>query len=359
MRDGISKPFLLCLFFFMICLLYPMSCGAGEYGLPVEEVEDGLDTMDVISGSPEDELEDPEDYSDLMEEELKQILNGQLYADVDIVENPDLALSYNENTGMFRYILPDGEYFEINVPLGGWARTRAYLKTSEGLNVYQIWRDGELVSVGGMTEFLQVGDYEITVMDNELGTSGSTGYKLSISFHLYLNERLNLTHINVPMGLFLEDAVLDGVSLEGITGREHYLHLEKDGRYVLRFADGEGKRCFQMEFVRDTVPPALYFDCPVDGMVLTEPVSFTLLERQAQIEIWRNLQTAYATSNVIAMRGDYRMEISDDAGNVRDYEFTLHPDIVIWDKRLLIIPCVALVAVVVSFFYWRRNMRVI
>lgn len=359
MRDGNLKPFLSCLFVLMMWLLCPMVGRAGEYSLPLEGTEEGLDTADGISDSPEDELESLEDYSDMMEEELRRLLNEQQYTDVDIVENPDLELSYNENTGMFRYTLPDGEYFEMNVPLGGWARTRAYLKTSEGLNVYQIWHDGELVSVGGMNEFLQVGDYEITVMDNEVGMSGSIGYKVSISFHLYLNERLSLTHINVPMGLFLEDAALDGDSLEAVTGRENYLHLEKDGRYVLQFADGEGNRCFQMEFVRDTVPPALYFDCPVDGMLLTEPVTFTPSERQAQIDIWRNLQTAYTSANVIAMRGDYRMEVSDDAGNVRDYEFTLHPDLVIWDKRLLIIPCVALAAVVISFFYWRRNMRVI
>ena len=359
MRDGNSKLFLSGLFVLMIWFLCPIAGSAGEFGLPVE----GEDT---VAGSPEDgsgslqgEMESLEDYSDLMEEELSQLLNGQQYVDVDFVENPDLEMSYIENTGMFRYTLPDGEYFEMNVPLGGWARTRAYLTTSEGLSLYQIWLDGELVSVGGMNEFLQVGDYEIRVLDNELGIKGRTGYKLSISFHLFLNESLNLTHINVPMGLSLESAALDGVSLEGITGRERYLHLEKDGRYVLQFVDGEEKRCFRMEFVRDTVPPALIFNCPVDGMLLTEPVSFTPSERQAQVDIWRNLQTAYASSNQIAMRGAYRMEISDDAGNVRDYEFTLHPDIVVWDKRLLIIPCVALVAAVVSFFYWRRNMRVI
>lgn len=304
----------------------------------------------------QDGLEGDSDEVQDMDQDLFRILERALAAG-SVVRDPELELSWDPGRGIFRYTLPDGEYLEMNVPLGGWTREGVRITASSGISFYQVWLDGTLTALGGRDAYTQEGSYEILALD--AGSREKTGYQVTVAFHLYRDLTRALTHINVPAGLRLSRVTLEGVPLENPTGEERYLHLEQDGAYLLEFEDNQGNPCWNMEFVRDTQAPALLFDRPVEGLVLTEPVGFRPTEASARIRILRNGEESYASSWRIAKQGNYQIEVLDAAGNGREYEFTLRTGADFRDPRLLIIPCAALAAIAVCYFKWRGNMRVI
>ena len=61
----------------------------------------------------------------------------------------------------------------------------------------------------------------------------------------------------------------------------------------------------------------------------------------------------------LAMDGHYQITITDQAGNSRQYEFTLRKGFDIRGGYLIIIPVLLLAAAGGIVLYWRRNMRVL
>ncbi len=275
---------------------------------------------------------------------------------VTVEENPPLTLKYNEKEGLFRYMLPDGQYFDTNVPVGGWFRGQARLSLSDGLMAFQVRRDGELTDFSDGLMFNQPGSYEIVMKDNLLGLAGEVSYHVTIGFRLYIDRTMNLSHINAPMGLSVASVLLDG---EPVESGEDFFHTEQDGQYKILFAEPGGKGFWEMNFTRDTVAPALRFDRYVDQCFLDGPVTFTSSEPMATTRILRNRQEAYASMGQIAANGVYHVEVKDQAGNMRDYDFSIQNRYSVWNKKLLVIPFAILLLGAAGFVYWRRTIKVL
>lgn len=322
-----------------------MILDSGEYELRLYRTEERSGSYGVFRFSVENDL------TEALGEGGKVIIE----------EDPPLTMEYDEKEKRFRYFLPDGQYFDTNVPVGGWSREQASITMSDGLNVYQVYRDGELWDASEGLNFNRTGSYEIIVRDNELGLDGEISYKLSIGFTLYLERTMDLSHINAPQGLAVAQVLLDGAGVQEAAAGDQgaYLHLEKDGEYQISFRDPQGRVCWRMEFERDTIAPYLIFAEPVDGRFLTEPVSYIPSEGNARVRILRNLEEVQAPANRIAVSGVYHVEISDEAGNTRDYDFSLRIGHSVWSIKLIIIPLFLLAAAGSAFVYWQRNMRVL
>ncbi len=273
------------------------------------------------------------------------------------VRDPELTLSYDETTGMFRYTLPDGVYFDTNIPIGGWYRGQARLQTSEGLNIYQTYLDGESLGYLSDLSFNRVGSYEIVLRDNELGSRGDISYRLSLAFHLYVDETMNLTHINTPMGLRLSRVLWNGEEVPPES--PDYFRAVRDGSYRLEYTDGRGVSCWSMEFKRDTTPPFIRFTPPLTEETLQEYVSFSPSEVTATVRIERNQEEVAASLNQIRVNGRYHMEITDTAGNMRDYDFSIRKLEELDPHMWIIILCVLLALAAAGAVYWRRSMRVL
>ncbi len=279
------------------------------------------------------------------------------HKEVKLVEDPPLTLSYQESAGLFRYTLPDGRWFDTNVPIGGWSRHRAEFTFSEGLNVYMARRDGEMIGISDGLNFGETGSYEIVARDNELGLEGEFSYRLTLGFRLYLNKTLDISLIRAPMGLSISRAEYDGQLLYIQDGG--FLRLERDGPYRITFADGTGRECWQMEFIRDTVPPLLYFDREADGQTLTDSISFQIPDARTQVRILRGGEPVTAERGVIAVNGSYHVEAEDEAGNVRDYDFVLTARYPMSAAMWVIMLFMVLLASGGVFAYWRRNVKVL
>ncbi len=313
----------------------------GRYELRVY----GSETMDGDYGSFYVTVEN--EYNEMEPEEIP---------DLTEVKNPGLDLRWNADRNVFRYSFPDGAWFETNVPLGGWSRGAAQITADDKLHVYQVYRDGEIVGIGDELDFNEVGGYEIILRDNELGSRGSTAYSAVMTFRLYKNENLCLSRVNTPMGLKLVSARKDGERLD--VADTDCIQLTRDGRYALEYADSSGTICWSMEFVRDTTPPMLRFNVPMDGEPIREDVAFSPSELGADIYLERNNSEVTASLNIIRINGRYHMEVSDPAGNMRSYDFTVTKSADI-DIRSVIVIVLALLALLAGgFVYWRRSMRV-
>lgn len=273
------------------------------------------------------------------------------------VNNPDMEMTYDPQTGRFTYTLPDGEYICAEVPFGGWSGHQTQVEVSENMNVYRVLKDGEPQDFSGGLVFSLPGSYRITLWDNELGLNGDTSYRVDFCFVLYAPAPKNITHINAPMGFQVRSLLWEGNSVE-VKDRS-YAQLERDGTYEILFENPEGTVRWQMELERDTTAPALYFSQDVEKGQTSEYVSFTPSEGNADIEILWNGQQVEAYSPRLAMDGRYQLTITDQAGNSRQYEFTLRKGFEIRSGYLIVIPVLLLAAAGGTIFYWRRNMRVL
>lgn len=305
-----------------------------------------------------DDTEQSGDYGTFVftiENDFASSLEGMEVKPVTNVENPELKLRV-EPDGMFRYTLPDGEYFRMNVPQGGWSRSQVTVELSDNLRAYVVRRDGVSESFAEGLQFAHTGSYEILVRDNEFGMNGETSYTVTICFVLYPSKVLNLSHVNAPMGLSLVSARHNGTPV--VCG-DRFIHLEEDGSWMLEFADSDGIIRWQMEFERDTTPPLLRFSQEVDGKVLTEPAAFTISELTAQVLIKRNGEEAFASLDQIAANGVYHIEVTDQAGNVRDYDFTMAAGQEIDWWIFVLVPVIGLLAAAGIIIYWKDNIRVV
>ena len=277
-------------------------------------------------------------------------------ADLTEIENPALELRWDADRNVFCYTFPDGVWFETNVPLGGWSRGAVQITTDDKLHVYQVYRDGEIVGIGDELDFNEVGGYEIILRDNELGSRGDTAYRAVMTFRLYKNETICLSRVNTPMGLKLVSARMDGERLE--TADTDSIQLTRDGRYVLQYADSTDTVCWSMEFVRDTTPPMLRFNVPMNGEPIREDVAFSPSELGASIYLERNRSEVTASLNIIRVNGRYHMEVSDPAGNMRSYDFTVAKSADINIRGVIVVALAVLALLAGGFVYWRRSMRV-
>ena len=273
------------------------------------------------------------------------------------VSNPEMELSYSAESGQFTYTLPDGEYFRSTVPFGGWAGIRAQVETSGNMNVYRVLKDGEPQDFSEGLVFTQPGSYRITMWDNELGLNGDTSYRIDYCFVLYSSRPQNVSHINAPMGFEVESVSWNGVS-QG-TADPSFAHLELDGTYEITFLAPEAGARWSMRLTRDTTAPALWFSEDISGGRAEDYLDFIPSDPDCQIDILWNGQQAEAYGSRLAMDGRYVITVTDQAGNSREYDFTLRKGFSIWSGYMIIIPVLLAAAAGGTILYWRRHMRVL
>lgn len=273
------------------------------------------------------------------------------------IENPKLELlSYSED-GFFSYSLPDGKTFQTSIPVGGWSSQPLKLREAEGITVYRVLKNGEAVDFIDGLNFYEDGSYQVTMRSNELGLEGNKSYLLRLNFRIVSSDRLNISHLNAPMGFQAVSIVKDGQ--EKAASRKDCIHLSEDGKYQLNFLSEDGKIIWRMIFTRDTIPPHLTFSAPITGEELEQEVSFLPSEENCRIQIRRNLKEISNYRNLLTEDGSYNIEIIDSVGNARSYDFVIHKkqewSFLYW----FIIPAVFLAAAGGVIVYWRRNMRVL
>ena len=73
----------------------------------------------------------------------------------------------------------------------------------------------------------------------------------------------------------------------------------------------------------------------------------------------RNSEYYTPAANTLAVAGNYRITVSDQAGNVRAYDLKIQDDIRLFDIRMIILLAVVLAGAAVYLIYLRTHMRVL
>ncbi|MBR1471860.1 MAG: hypothetical protein IJ600_09505 [Lachnospiraceae bacterium] len=274
---------------------------------------------------------------------------------MEIIREPDMLMFYDAEASRYRYILPDGQWIECNIPQGAFTRGQVNFNTSNAISGLAHYRDG--VSGVGRGPFLESGSYVVTFWDLNVGGDANKAYRLDFCFTIYSDIVMNLSHIEAPAGMETAEVQLDGRPLLLSDTDRRFLQCREDGEYQIAF-EGGGAR-YEMRFVRDTTPPAVRFTPEYSyGKQYDRTVYFTPTDPQAQLEVLRNQTEVSFPKGEIIANGEYTLTVSDAVGNSREYRFSIRAPIPLPWKQYGIVFVIGVLALTGASVYWRRNMTV-
>lgn len=274
---------------------------------------------------------------------------------INIIREPEMELLYDKISGIYRYTLPDGEWIEANIPQGAYHRGEVSVRCSSNLSNLSSYLNNELYTGEG-GNYKEPGDYMITFWDLEVFGDDGTAYRVDFCFHIYNDYRMNLSIIPAPMGMSVSKVIFNGT--ECAVKNKEFVHLFEDGDYSIEFTAENAS--YTMVYTRDSISPCVIFSRNFeDGAVLKKEVSFNKGPDVSAMVIYRDGAEVTALGGKVAVNGQYKIEVSDSAGNMRIYYFTLRAGNPFPVKNLVILLLSFLLAAVVLLLYARRHVKVV
>ena len=345
-----------------VLLLIPLSAKAAD--LPPEQTDTGSVSENAPQGVSENAIDIP-GWGSLSQEDIDELAGMARQATGEYLDQnnerpliierePDLELLYLPEYNHYRYVFPDGQWIEYNVPQGAYCRGRVEFFTSQGITGVTYYKDG--VTQAGKGPFLEDGSYVMVFWDLNVFGDVNRAYRLDYCFTIYNDYRMNLTHMQAPAGMHVEQVLYEGEEQE--VSRTDYVQAYRDGNYHIVFTGAGG--VFETDFIRDTTPPVIRFEPEYRiGQKYEQELTYQINETDASLQIFRNYVSVELPDGVIGVNGDYRLEVKDPVGNVRNYVFNVRAPVQVFSAKMLLIPLVLLLAAIGAAAYWRRNMRVL
>ena len=185
------------------------------------------------------------------------------------------------------------------------------IQLPEGM-VYTLFKDGNPVSDVDVSYISEPGAYVLSQ-----SMSGGKNAEI-LRFTIVNSVTGELTSFRVPAGFILSTVTLDGENVE----HDYYsVSLSEEGKYDINYRCPEAELVYHTTFAVDHTAPTLALPGVEDG-VARGPVDISDLEPGASIGIWLNGESVpYA--NVLTGSGVYRIVVTDQAGNMSNYQFTI------------------------------------
>lgn len=276
------------------------------------------------------------------------------------VVNPDLILDYDKSQAMYRYTLPNGSGFLISVPSGGIAEQPVTLRLMDGSSLFMVFCNGEAEPVPEDMAFTKQGRYRMTIISSASITEKRDRnlYKSDICFIIGTGSVNQMEILNAPTGFLLDAVTYNGRSLK--PDGDTFIRLLRDGVYRAVFvAEENDKINWQITFKRDTSPPCLIFNQPMNGGQLDSPVSYTVPEPGCSVSVKFNGILMPNAKNHFTEGGYYEVTVKDPPGNERAYNFFIEGRYQLADQRIVIIFAAVFTAAAVYFAHCRKNMQIL
>lgn len=301
-----------------------------------------------------------EEWEQLMDSYQEDILEGdleRLFQTESIVVS-DLLLE-NAGQGMIRFTLPNRVSFTSNVPNGMVTDQKVRIELPDE-SIGTVQKDGEEAFLLDDGVFTEAGEYELKLAFYQAQTSESEDYNIyEVHFSFTIIDEMNnsLEVINAPNEFEITEVFKDGVLQNG-TGKESCSFL-KDGNYEIHFRDRKsGLIHLVTQFTRDTEAPFLMFSKDITEKNVTGPVEFTVSEPDCTVMVTYNGNRGQLMINTLASGGFYELEVIDQAGNSRTYQFSIRQTYKLFDTKLVIMACIGFAGLAAWLVYLRNNMRV-
>ena len=218
---------------------------------------------------------------------------------------------YDRTTGMYMYLVDNGA-ISVSVADGMMVTGEVSFTMGEEVNA-QLYKDGELLA-----EFPQVvsapGSYAVTTGGDE-----STGQVMGFRI---LNQITGaVSQYNLPRGFSVRSVTING---EDAVYDYGVVDMTQEGAYNIGYICSDSGVTYNLTLTVDHTPPQVTFEGLDDNNRAKGPVTLTGLEKGDSVSVISGDKIKKLNmKSQITESGDYRVVVSDLAGNTVEKEFKI------------------------------------
>lgn len=213
-------------------------------------------------------------------------------------------------------------------------------KFDEALNSISLVKDGaELQYRAG--KISEPGHYVLTAEDN---VGNIQEWDWTIISNIAQSYQINIPD-NYKVSILLDDSIISDAIVDG------QIHLERNGAYTLYFENiYDSGLDYSVIVVLDNVAPKVDIDVGKSSVTISNPnkdnLSFVLYKDGNKID--------FSLGKTLTSAGEYKLVVTDEIGNVSEYEFELQY-VNAFGIIVIVIVCVVVLAVIIMVILSRRN----
>lgn len=251
---------------------------------------------------------------------------------------------YDYSRHSFVYETGSGEIFS-SVAYGMATCEEVNIKLTGGGTAY-LYQDGNQVESGSEFTVSEPGAYVLSITSNGMPRE-------PLKFTLLDGVSGKLSQYSLPAGFYFDKVSVNGELTPWNGGT---LDMSREGEYRIEYVCNATGISYLLALTVDHTPPSLALEAVKDGEA-RGPVDLSDLEPGAKISITRNGDpVSYSTT--LTNSGRYEVTVSDQAGNVQSYNFTIRTYFNGSAIGFLLLLIAMLAGLCGYLVYSRRNLRV-
>ena len=260
-------------------------------------------------------------------------------------------VTYDRKTHLFGYPVPDKNATVYSSVADGMITTeRVSLEIPDGMSV-SVYYNGEELRDTDLTQLEKKGTYAVVA-------SGSDTKDQLFSFTIAAQKTGAVSIFEVPDGFQLTKLVLNG-DAKKVQGAAS-INMADDGDYQIGYRCVSSGVTYNLNLVVDHTPPQVTFDGVTNGMA-SGPVSIKGLEKNDQLQIERNgaeFELNFTFDNVLDTPGEYRVLVTDDAGNTLTESFRIRFYLNFQGVIFTLLAAAVVIGVIVYMYISRKKLKV-
>ena len=218
---------------------------------------------------------------------------------------------YDRERQAYLYTVAESTQLLCSVADGMIVQEEVWVEPDAGVEV-TVYRNGTALDGQDLTHLYEAGGYVV-----ELNVNGQR-YP-AVSFTIVGNITCELTGYTMPDGFAVTGVTLDGLETNYERG---YVSMAQEGHYVVNYGCTRNGRTYKLDVTVDTTPPVLELPELDEKNQARGPVSLAGIEEGASVSITLDGKAIGYTSE-LTESGEYQIVLTDRAGNVSRYAFTI------------------------------------
>ena len=253
---------------------------------------------------------------------------------------------YDRASGFYIYAVDNGSV-SVSVADGMIVVGDVFLTKSENANV-KLYKDGE--AVDDFPGLINVpGSYAI--ISGDMGSDGQI-----MGFRVLNGVTGAISQYNMPRGFSVQSVVVNG---EDVFYDYGVVDMTTEGTYDVNYICSDNGISYYLHVVIDHTPPQVTFEGLDENNRAKGPVTITGLQEGDRVSVLSGNETKKLNSkSQIAESCDYRVIVSDEAGNYIEKQFKIVVYLNLQAWMLLGLALILIVGMAAALTVTRRRLRV-
>ena len=261
------------------------------------------------------------------------------------------GVSYDRTAHKFSYSTPDKSgYIRSSVADGMITTDTVSVEIPDGLSV-SLYCEGEPQPETDTSNIVDPGGYALVL------TNADAQYQL-LSFQIVPEKTGAVTSFEMPSGFSLQSLEIDGEQRE--TAGKSSVDMQTDGKYRVTYRCDATGIDYNLSLTVDHTPPAITLEGVTDGTA-KGPVTVNGIEKSDQVTVTRDktrLTEPLLLTNVLKTPGNYRIVVTDDAGNMTVEDFTIRFYLNSQGLIFTLIALAAFAGVIIYMYVSKKRLKV-